>query len=101
MSLELHIPPCLNTPPHPRHTPPHEKPLRINVSGPLSSVEKLLPNIPWKVDTFHQQDFQPAAVELARLTYRTLYGREPQSEIDGDLVVRDELLGWVNPERPK
>jgi hypothetical protein len=75
--------------------------LRISIDGPLSSVEKLLPDVPWKVDVLCQQEFQPAALELARVAYRTLYGREPQLDVDGVLVVREESLGWVNPQRPK
>ncbi|KAF1948551.1 hypothetical protein CC80DRAFT_431342, partial [Byssothecium circinans] len=35
-----------------------------------------------------------AGPKLASLTYQKLYGQEVRPEIDGDLVVRDEYLGW-------
>ncbi|OTA59739.1 hypothetical protein K449DRAFT_385073 [Hypoxylon sp. EC38] len=41
----------------------------------------------------------PAGPELAKLIYQKIYGREVRSEIAGDMVVRDEYLGWVM-ERP-
>lgn len=95
---ELHIPACLDSPPHPLHPPLYEKPLRIYVYGPLSAIEKLLPNVPWTIDYYNQRDLQPSAIELARIIYRVFYGLEPQ--LENDIVLRDEQLGWFNPNMP-
>lgn len=38
---------------------------------------------------------QPAGPELARLAYREIYGQDVRPEVAGDVVVRDEYLGWV------
>ncbi|KAK1768181.1 hypothetical protein QBC33DRAFT_569219 [Phialemonium atrogriseum] len=43
---------------------------------------------------------QPAGSELARLAYRKLYGRDVCPEVVGDMVVRDEYLGWVPDVKP-
>ncbi|OTB16994.1 hypothetical protein K445DRAFT_316515 [Daldinia sp. EC12] len=40
---------------------------------------------------------QPAGPALARLTYQQIYGRDVRTDVDGDMVVRDEYLGWVMP----
>ncbi|EHK26114.1 uncharacterized protein TRIVIDRAFT_218286 [Trichoderma virens Gv29-8] len=100
MALELYIPPCIRTPAHPFHLPPWKKPLRICIEGPLVSVQKLLPDVQWHVSDSRFLVFpQPAGPELAKLTYRALYGREVSSQITGDMVVRDEYLGWVMKDR--
>ena len=105
MALGLHIPPCIEKPPHPLHFPPLEKPLRIQVEGPLTSIQKLLPNVSWPVETNSPPFPLPAGPLLAKLTYQTIYGRDARPEVDGggdndDLVVRDEYLGWVIEARP-
>ncbi|KAJ3547858.1 hypothetical protein NM208_g1288 [Fusarium decemcellulare] len=41
---------------------------------------------------------QPAATGLARVAFRMIYGRDIRTEIDGDMVVRDEYLGWVQED---
>jgi hypothetical protein len=38
---------------------------------------------------------------LANLTYETIYGHPVRPDVEGDLVVRDEYLGWVIEARPK
>jgi hypothetical protein len=43
---------------------------------------------------------QPAAPELAKLTYRSIYGQDVRPEVIGDVIVRDEYLGWVMGEIP-
>ncbi|KAI9762870.1 MAG: hypothetical protein M4579_000223 [Chaenotheca gracillima] len=101
MALKLHIPPCIDTPAHPFHPPPLECPLRINIEGPLVSIQKRLPGIEWHLDGHFDLPFpQPAGRELARLTYQTIYDGNIRSENVGDLVVRDEYLGWVAAVRP-
>jgi hypothetical protein len=94
MAFELHIPPCIATPAHPLHSPPPEQPLRIQIEGPLVSIQKLLPDIPWRTEVAPVFP-QPAGPELAKLAYRKIYGREIRPEVVGDMVVRDEYLGWV------
>lgn len=97
MALDLYIPPCIRNPPHPHHPPPIEKPLRISIEGPLSSVNKLLPGIEWQLKRF-RPPLQAAAPELAKLAFRTLYGQEIPATIVDNLVVRDEYLGWVQED---
>ncbi|CAG9953757.1 unnamed protein product [Clonostachys rosea f. rosea IK726] len=54
MALELYIPPCLHVPVHPKHPPSVEKPLRIQIEGPLISIQKLVPEAQWHIDIFNQ-----------------------------------------------
>ena len=100
MALELYIPPCINSPAHPHHPPPLEKPLRIQIDGPLVAIQRLLPDMTWPVDALDRVFPLPGGPGLARLAYRTVYGREVRPEHPGDMVVRDEYLGWVNEVRP-
>ncbi|KAH8763296.1 hypothetical protein F5883DRAFT_498889 [Diaporthe sp. PMI_573] len=100
MSFELDIPPCVNDPAHPLHPPPLDKPLRIQIEGPLVAIQKLLPSIQWHTDPLALMFPQPAAHELAKLTYRVIYGQDVRSEVVGDVIVRDEYLGWVMGEIP-
>jgi hypothetical protein len=100
MALELYIPSCIRTPTHPLHHPPLDKALRIQIEGPLVSIQKLLPQIPWHVDCVPTVFPQPAGPELAKLAYRTIFGRDVRPEVCGDIVVRDEYLGWVREARP-
>ncbi|KAL7934057.1 hypothetical protein V8C35DRAFT_327498 [Trichoderma chlorosporum] len=94
MALPLHIPTCILPTPHPHHPPPLEKPLRIQIEGPLVSVQKLLPDVPWQIDDRDpDRRLQPAAQELAKLAYEAIYGCHPRAE--NDLIVRDEYLGWI------
>ncbi|KAH7303038.1 hypothetical protein B0I35DRAFT_447396 [Stachybotrys elegans] len=96
MALQLYIPPCLHVPANPRHPPLVDKPLRIQIEGPLVSIKKLVPEAQWNIDLFKQTFPQPAGPLLANLTFQKLYGRQAQlEENSGDLVVRDEYLGWV------
>lgn len=95
MGLQLHIPPCISDPAHPLHPPPLEKPLRIQIEGPLVAIQKLLPSITWHTDPLALVFPQPAGPELAELAYRALFGREVRPDVANDLVVRDEYLGWV------
>ncbi|KID62955.1 uncharacterized protein G6M90_00g079560 [Metarhizium brunneum] len=99
MALELHIPPCIRTPTHPRHPPQFASPLRIQIEGPLMSVQKLFPEVPWNLEDL---DFpQPAGPMLARLAYQVIYGRQDRADVTNDLIMRDEYLGWVREERPR
>ncbi|KAJ3562433.1 hypothetical protein NPX13_g8568 [Xylaria arbuscula] len=100
MALELYIPPCIRSPIHPHHPPPPDKPLRIQIEGPLVAVERLFPNIQWHVEGIKPEFPQPAGLKLAELTYSLLYGRKPSPDIQGDLVVRNEYLDWLVHPRP-
>jgi hypothetical protein len=100
MALELYIPPCISSSAHPLHSPPPEQPLRIQIEGPLASIQKLLPEVSWHTDAASLVFPQPAGPGLARLAYQKIYGREVRPEVAGDMVVRDEYLGWVTGETP-
>ncbi|KAF5606324.1 arginine deiminase type-3 [Fusarium subglutinans] len=98
MALNLHIPPCIRSPAEPRHPPPVDQPLRIQIEGPLSSINKLLPGVEWQLEGVFRPSLQTAGPELARVVFRTVYGHDIRPEIDGDMVVRDEYLGWVQED---
>ncbi|KAI0902675.1 hypothetical protein F4823DRAFT_621176 [Ustulina deusta] len=100
MALELYIPPCIRNPINPYHPPPPDKPLRIQIEGPLVAVERLFPNIQWHVKDVQPEFPQPAGPKLAELTYSLLYGRNASPDIQGDLVVRHEYLGWIMHPKP-
>jgi hypothetical protein len=87
MALELFIPPCIYNPCHHLHPPPLAKPLRIQIQGPLESIQKLLPKTSWdKIVRFPQL----GGLELASLIHRALYGEEGSIP-----TVRDEYLAWA------
>ncbi|KAH6628870.1 hypothetical protein F5144DRAFT_594780 [Chaetomium tenue] len=100
MPFKLHIPPCICTPAHPLHPPPLEKPLRIQIEGPIVAIQKLLPDISWRTDPLSLVFPQSAGPELAKLAYWAIYGRQARPELANDLVVRDEYLGWVTDVIP-
>ncbi|KAL5344203.1 hypothetical protein ACLOAV_010821 [Pseudogymnoascus australis] len=92
MAFELFIPPCIHHPPHRLHPPPPTRPLRIQIQGPLESIQKLLPKTSWhEIVRFPQ----PGGLELATLTHRAVYGEEGPKEGDGVPAVRDEYLAWA------
>ncbi|WQF88246.1 hypothetical protein CDEST_13260 [Colletotrichum destructivum] len=93
MALDLYIPPCMRSPSHPLHPPPLNKPLRIQIEGPLVSVQKLFPEAPWHVSEIPTPFPQPAGPLLVRLGYRTIYGHEVRPNVANDVIVRDEYLG--------
>ncbi|EFY93091.1 hypothetical protein J3459_011436 [Metarhizium acridum] len=96
MALDLYILPCRKDPVHHHHPPPAEKPLRIQIEGPLVAIQRLFPEAEWQIDVFNQIFPQPAGPLLANLTFEKIYGRRARpEEIAGDLVVRDQYLGWV------
>ncbi|GAB1215659.1 hypothetical protein ATERTT37_004851 [Aspergillus terreus] len=97
MALPLYIPLCMHTPPGKHHFPPLDKPLRIQIEGPLVAIQRLLPDISWRLDLPDQTFPQPAGPELARLAYQKIYGRDVCLEVSGDLLVRDEYLGSDDP----
>ncbi|KAK3933461.1 hypothetical protein QBC46DRAFT_368733 [Diplogelasinospora grovesii] len=94
MALPLHIPYCIHTPAHPFHLPPLDKPVRIQIEGPLVSIQRLLPEVPWHVDVCEPIFPQPAGPELAKLACRAIYGQDVRPHVENDLIVRDEYLGW-------
>lgn len=100
MALPLYIPRCIHISPGQYHFPPLNQPLRIQIEGPLIAIKRLLPHIPWRLGLRDRMFPQPAGPELARLTYRTIYGRDSCLEVPGDLVVRDEYLGWMPDKYP-
>ena len=96
MVLELYIHPCIHNPPHRLHPPPPNKPLRIQIQGPLESVQKLLPNVFWHpIGPFPQL----GGIKLAKLTHQKLYGQEEIEGANETLKVRDEYLAWVMEAR--
>ncbi|KAJ5669362.1 hypothetical protein N7462_010432 [Penicillium macrosclerotiorum] len=101
MALPLFIPPCIFAPARCYHFPPSDKPLRIQIEGPTIAIEKLLPHTVWRPEFGNEPFPQQAGPELARLTYQTVYGHDVLPDIPGDLVVRDEYLGWVSEKYPE
>lgn len=96
MVHSLHIPKCLSTPAHDHHPPPVDKPLRIQIEGPLVSIQKLLPDVTWNVDVCEPSFPQPSGPKLAELAYRAIYGQDTLPE---HIVVRDEYLGWIHHKK--
>jgi hypothetical protein len=101
MALELYIPPCIDQPAHPLHLPHLERPLRINIEGPLVSIQKLLPDIEWILENSKPMFPQPAGPALAQLTYETIYQRAFDPEESNEVKVRDEYMGWIVELYPK
>ncbi|KAI9711060.1 MAG: hypothetical protein M1828_001987 [Chrysothrix sp. TS-e1954] len=99
MAVHLEIPKCLDRPPHRFHFPPPSQPLRIRIEGPLTAVQRLVPNVPWYLDLVRKPFPQPAGPPLAKMTFRQVYGRDVDPSIVGDMVLRDEYLGWVQEQR--
>ncbi|KAH8716952.1 hypothetical protein GQ44DRAFT_395440 [Phaeosphaeriaceae sp. PMI808] len=92
MSLKLFIPPCIHEPPHQNHPPPRYKPLRIEIQGPLETIQKLRPDVAWHpLKPFPQ----PAGRTLASLAHQTLYGEDDVCSPKGDLPIRHEYLAWA------
>lgn len=120
MALPLYLPACILNPPHPSHHPPPDKPLRINIEGPIVAIQRLIPGTSAQVLRQGEYDYdepvfpQPAGPTLAKLAYHILYGQrgEPAAAPPGSssssfssspadqLVIRDEYLGWLLHERP-
>lgn len=95
MALELYIPPCIHNPAHALHPPPLDRPVRVQIEGPLISIQKLVPKYSWHLTAGSQHFPQPGGEALAKLTYQALYGTDTRQEVFGDMIVRDEYLGWV------
>lgn len=72
--------------------------MRIQIEGPLVSIQKLLPEVPWHIDVSDPIFPQPAGPGLAKLAYRAIYGQDARP-IEDDLIVRDEYLGWVDQKK--
>ncbi|KZM27858.1 hypothetical protein ST47_g996 [Ascochyta rabiei] len=98
-ALPLHIPPCVTTPPHRFHLPLREQPLRIHAEGPLLALQKLLPEVSWHLTTHSPEFLMCGGPKLAELVYQKIYGRKARPDVAGDMVVRDEYMGWI-PNAP-
>lgn len=85
----------MHSPRYSNHLPSDQKPLRIQIEGPLSSVKKLVPDAEWNINLFYQIFPQPAGTSFARCAFAKIYGRLPNDDTPNDLVVRDEYMGWV------
>ncbi|KAF2418405.1 hypothetical protein EJ08DRAFT_599542 [Tothia fuscella] len=97
MALPLHIHPCVCIPVHENHPPPSDKPLRIQIQGPLESVQKLVPDATWHTKNFVYKFPQSAGPRLAKITSQALYGQETSQRQEP--IVRDEYLAWVMEDR--
>ena len=93
------IPHCICTPAHSLHPPTLDKPVRIQIEGPLVSIQKLLPEVPWHIDVYNRIFPQPAGPELAKLAYLAIYGKDASLSVDNDMIVQDEYLGWVHEKK--
>ena len=89
MAFELHIPYCVDNPPHPFHPPPPTRPVRINIEGSTVAIERLLPGTTWSTDVRSMVHPQPAGLPLAQLTYQALYGYKPEAI---DVLIRSEYI---------
>jgi hypothetical protein len=92
MALKLFIPPCIHDPPHQDHTPHPQKPLRIEIQGPLETIQKLLPNASWHP---LKPVPQPAGHALTGLTHQALYREDYVCSCKGNLPVQHEYLAWA------
>lgn len=95
MALKLYIPPCIHDPAHALHPPPLDRPLRVQIEGPIISIRKLVPDYSWHFKAGSKEFPQPGGEALAKLTYQALYRIDIRPEVIGDIIVRDEYLGWV------
>ncbi|KAF2788695.1 hypothetical protein K505DRAFT_254951, partial [Melanomma pulvis-pyrius CBS 109.77] len=86
-------------PPHRFHLPPPEQPLRVHIEGPLLALQKLLPEVSWHLTTHSPEFPMSGGPKLAELAFQKIYGRKVQPDVAGDMVVRDEYMGWI-PEAP-
>jgi len=93
MALKLYIPPCIHNPAHALHPPPLDRPLRVQIEGPLVSIQKLVPDYSWHFKAGSQDFPQPGGEALAKLTFQALYRIDIRQDVD--MIVRDEYLGWV------
>ncbi|TGJ87561.1 hypothetical protein E0Z10_g1178 [Xylaria hypoxylon] len=91
MALELYIPPCIHTPAHALHLPPLERPLRIQIDGPLTSIQKLVPDASWDIEAYAPDFPMPGGIALAKLVYRALY----KTDAPSDMAIRYQYLGWI------
>ncbi|KAK1526749.1 hypothetical protein CPAR01_13277, partial [Colletotrichum paranaense] len=76
------------------HLPDIERPLRISIEGPRQSIRKLIPSAVCDTRNFDGKFPQEAGPALAALTFRHVYGVSVRSHVPGDMVVRDEYIGW-------
>jgi hypothetical protein len=60
-----------------------------------------LGHIQWSLDTPSQKFPQPAGDQLARLTYRAIYGHDSCPELVKNFVVQDEHLAWMVEKCPE
>ncbi|KAK1523929.1 uncharacterized protein CCOS01_09016 [Colletotrichum costaricense] len=95
MALELFIPSCVRSPPGHLNLPDIERPLRISIEGPRQSIKKLFSSAVWDTRNFDGKFPQEAGPALAALTFRHVYGVSVRSHVLGDIVVRDEYIGWI------
>ncbi|PKK49389.1 hypothetical protein CI102_6124 [Trichoderma harzianum] len=109
MALQLHIPSCIRSSIHAHHPPPPDKPLRIQIEGPLVSTQQLLPNEPWHFNEFlppyhtsrgqKKRDYKVNKYTIWAIAreaaHRAIYGSAAHPDIENDLVVRGEYLGWI------
>ena len=54
----------------------------------------------WHIETEAPDFPQKGGPALAKLTYETLYERSLDNEMEDEVVIRDEYLGWVTESRP-
>ncbi|TVY14154.1 hypothetical protein LARI1_G007782 [Lachnellula arida] len=99
-ALPLFIPPYCQNSHHRLHLPSLDQPFRIQVEGPLIAIQKLLPKVSWHTPN-HSPIFPlPGGPELAKLAFKTIYCREVDPDVPGDMVIRDEYKGWLREARP-
>ena len=100
MAFDLFIPKCTHDPAHELHFPSVERPLRVNIEGPLVSIQRLVPDVTWHTETEVPDFPQKGGPALAKLAYETLYGHSLDETAESEVVIRDEYLGWITESRP-
>ncbi|KAI1379140.1 hypothetical protein F4677DRAFT_442868 [Hypoxylon crocopeplum] len=99
MVSKLVLPQCEQHPTHMNHSPPPEKPLRIQIMGFNKYLDRLfddgtkLPTPKHEADI--AEDFIEPGLRLARMAFRLLYGRDPEPETSWDMIPQhqyDHLL---------
>ncbi|KAI0102205.1 hypothetical protein GGR51DRAFT_298461 [Nemania sp. FL0031] len=98
MAFRLVLPQCEQTPTCVNHPPESEKPLRIQVMGDNKDLNNLFDDgtkMPTPKSSMDKaKEFIKPGLELARMTFRLLYGRDPDPGNPSDMVPRHQYDIW-------
>lgn len=98
MYSKLVLPQCQENPAHLNHPPPPEKPLRIQIEGDLKYLDKLflggIKITQPDVNDDRPVDFAEPCLELVQMTFKLLYGRNPDPDNPLDMIPRHQYYLW-------